>query len=211
MSDWAILVASGVTAAGTLVLAGTTFSSVRSAQRSARAAEAAQLAAIRPVLVASRADDPNQKVGFIDDHWLQVPGGHGVIEVGDDVVYLAVSLQNVGTGLAVLDRWDLAEDSDTVQTDVPDIHGFRRLSRDIYVPAGQAGFWQGALRESADPLWAVVRDATANRVPLRLDLLYADHDGGQRTISRFRLRPVGEHDWLAAIARHWNLDRPDPR
>jgi hypothetical protein len=211
MSDWEILAASGITAAGTLILAGATFSSVRSSQRSARAAEAAQLAAIRPVLVASGPDDPTQKVGFIDEHWTHVDGGHAVIEAGKDTIYLTVSLRNAGNGLAVLDRWDLADETGAIETAAPDSSHFRRLSRDIYVPAGQAGFWQGALRDPSDLLFAQVGDAVAKRRPLRLDLLYRDHDGGQRTVSRFSLRPIGEHDWLATIARHWNLDRPDPR
>jgi hypothetical protein len=37
-----------------------------------------------------------------------------------------------------------------------------------------------------------------------------DHEGGQRTISRFPLIPVGDDRWLASVARHWNLDRPSP-
>ncbi|MDQ1380669.1 MAG: hypothetical protein QOJ71_1388, partial [Actinomycetota bacterium] len=35
--------------------------------------------------------------------------------------------------------------------------------------------------------------------------------GGQRVISRFTFRPVGNDDWLVASSRHWNLDRPQPR
>ena len=46
---------------------------------------------------------------------------------------------------------------------------------------------------------------------MTLDLLYGDHQGGQRTVSRFSLLPAGDSEWLATIARHWNLDRPDPR
>lgn len=40
-------------------------------------------------------------------------------------------------------------------------------------------------------------------------------EGGQCTISRFSLFPredsEGRRAWLAAVARHWNLDRADPR
>ena len=43
-------------------------------------------------------------------------------------------------------------------------------------------------------------------------ILYGDHEGGQRTISLFGLVPVETTDsWLGSSARHWNLDRPDPR
>jgi predicted cupin superfamily sugar epimerase len=44
-----------------------------------------------------------------------------------------------------------------------------------------------------------------------VDLLYGDHEGGQRTISRFSLTPHEEGTWFAAVARHWSLDRADPR
>jgi hypothetical protein len=49
---------------------------------------------------------------------------------------------------------------------------------------------------------------------LAIDLLYGDHDGGQRMISRFVLERRGEgpsQQWIPGIARHWNLNRPDPR
>jgi hypothetical protein len=38
-----------------------------------------------------------------------------------------------------------------------------------------------------------------------------DHEGGQRTISRFALIPVGDDRWLASVARHWNPRPPEPR
>jgi hypothetical protein len=50
-------------------------------------------------------------------------------------------------------------------------------------------------------------------------LLYSDHEGGQRAISRFQLvRPDASPDepgepsqWVCSVVRHWNLDRDDPR
>jgi hypothetical protein len=30
-------------------------------------------------------------------------------------------------------------------------------------------------------------------------------------ISRFGLLPFGDDGWMAVVARHWNVDRPDPR
>jgi len=57
--------------------------------------------------VTSGLEDPAQKVGFIDDHWLHLPGGRGAAVVTEEAVYLALSLRNAGNGLAVLDRWDL--------------------------------------------------------------------------------------------------------
>jgi hypothetical protein len=211
MADWVSTAASAATAAGTLVLAVATFSSVRSAQRAARATEAALLAGIRPVLVSSRLEDTEQKISFIDDHWVRLPGGRAVAEVTEEVIYLVVSIRNVGNGLAVLDRWDLMAERVRDERTQEEVGAFRRLSRDIYVAAGDLGFWQGALRDPGDPLFAATRDAIAARRPMTLDLLYGDHHGGQRTISRFALLPAGEGQWLATVSRHWNLDQPNPR
>lgn len=44
-----------------------------------------------------------------------------------------------------------------------------------------------------------------------VDLLYGDHEGGQRTVSRFVLIQRDDGSRLAAVSRHWNLDRPEPR
>jgi hypothetical protein len=41
--------------------------------------------------------------------------------------------------------------------------------------------------------------------------VYGDHEGGQRVISRFALRPRDDDGWIASAARHWNIDRDDPR
>src|SRR6476620_3912725 len=105
MADWATI-SSLATAGGTLVLAAATFASVRSAHQSARVTERALLANIRPLVLTSRLADPPQKVGFLDDHYVKVPGGQAVVDVTDGAVYLAIALRNVGSGLAVLDRWD---------------------------------------------------------------------------------------------------------
>ena len=42
-------------------------------------------------------------------------------------------------------------------------------------------------------------------------MLYGDHEGGQRAITRFLLVPQDDGQWIAASGRHWNIDRPDPR
>ena len=210
MADWATI-SSLATAGGTLVLAAATFAAVRSANRSARATERALLAGIRPVLVPSRMEDPSQKVGFRDDHWVHIPGGRAVAEATNDAIYLAMALRNVGSGLAVLDRWDFYPDRQMGDAWVRDPSEFHRLTRDIYVPANDMGFWQGAFREPTDPNFVKASEAITNRRMMTIDLLYGDHEGGQRTISRFALIPAGEDGWLASIARHWNLDRADPR
>jgi hypothetical protein len=53
--------------------------------------------------------------------------------------------------------------------------------------------------------------AIATRQPFTIDLLYGDQRGGQRTISRFTMLPAGDDGWFCQSARHWNIDRPDPR
>jgi len=42
-------------------------------------------------------------------------------------------------------------------------------------------------------------------------VLYGDLEGGQRFISRFSLTPRDDGGWLVSVARHWNVDGPDPR
>ena len=78
MADW-VTISSLATAGGTLVLAIATFSSVRSANRSARVAEQSLLVGMRPVLIPSREDDPTERVRFGDEQVLTVPGHGGVV------------------------------------------------------------------------------------------------------------------------------------
>jgi len=207
--DWATI-ASLATAGGTLILALATFAAVRSSNRAARATERALLAGIRPVLASARHDDPVQKVGFADDRWFKVESGRSVVELADDAIYLVVPGRNVGNGLAGLDRWDIYA-SRVLDGTYRDPASFRRLTRDLFVPAGDVGFWQGALRETGEPIFAEVRDAIRHREPMMIDLLYGDHDGGQRTITRFGLFPHPDGWWFTSVGRHWNLDRDDPR
>jgi hypothetical protein len=171
----------------------------------------ALLAGIRPILVASRPDDPDQKIGFMDQHWVHVGGGQAVAEVVDGAIYLVLSVRNAGHGMAVLDRWNLVPERRTDDFSPGEIPQFRRLTRDIYIPAGDVGFWQGAVRDRDDPHFGPLEEAIAERRPLTVDLLYGDQEGGQRTVSRFLLQPVSEGRWLGTVGRHWSLDRPNPR
>ncbi len=204
-------VASLATAGGTLVLAIATFASVRSANRSARIAELALQEQRRPVLVQSRLDDPLQKIMFVDRHWVRVPGSGAVAEHVEGTIYLAMSLRNVGAGIGVLQGW--AARAGMQRTTVAPVTEaeFRSQTRDLYIPAGDIGLWQGALRDPADAAHSPIADAVAQRETISLELLYSDQVGGQRTISRFHLEPVGEDGWLASVGRHWYLDREGPR
>jgi hypothetical protein len=208
MADW-VTISALATAGGTLVLAVATFSSVRSANRAARAAERSLLAGLRPVLMPSRLQDPPQKVSFQDQHWVTIAGGHAAFEVSPEAIYLVIGLRNAGSGIAVLHGWYFYPER--VTTDPPKSADFRRLTRDIYVPAGDTGFWQGAFRDQNEPLFAIARAAATAQQPVTIDLLYGDHEGGQRMISRFALAATPNGSWLAVVGRHWNLDRPNPR
>jgi hypothetical protein len=223
VADWATI-SSLATAGGTLVLATATFASVRSANRSARVAELALQEQRRPVLVNSRDDDRVQTIGFADRHRVNIPGGGAAIEAATDAVYLAMSLRNVGAGIAVLQAWrahsvaggELQSETQWRQSVMsayrapPDVEDFRPLRRDQYIPGGDIGIWQGAVRDPADPLHATLAAATAERRSFLVDLLYTDQVGGQRTISRFGLLPEDD-GWLTAATRHWYLDAPAPR
>ncbi|MEA2617594.1 MAG: hypothetical protein QOE72_3377 [Chloroflexota bacterium] len=208
--DW-VTISALATAGGTLVLGVATFASVRSANRAARAAEQSLLVGLRPVLMPSRLQDAPEKIGFVDDHWVKVPGGHGAAQVTDGAIYLAIALRNAGNGLAVLHGWRFSPNRIVGVTERPDPAAFRQLSRDLYVPAGDTGFWQGAFRDPSEPGFAEARDAITSSRPVTVDLLYGDHQGGQRVISRFGLTPRDDGPWLATVSRHWNLDRADPR
>ena len=205
-------VSSLATAAGTLVLAIATFSAVRSSNRSARIAEVALQEQRRPLLAPSRLEDPKQKIMFLEGNWVNAAGGHGTVEHTDGIVYLAISLRNVGSGIAVCQGWTVipgADSSVNTPAHVP-MEQFRLQSRDLYVPAGDIGMWQGALRNPDDPIRADVVDAIETGRPVTVELLYSDQVGQQRTISRFNLIPANE-TWLASLSRHWYLDWDGPR
>jgi hypothetical protein len=208
VTDWVVI--SGLaTAGGTLVLAGATYSAVRSSNRSARVAELALAQQLRPVLVHSQIDDPVQKIMFAGGHWIRAAGGEAVVEHMDGVVYLGMSLRNVGSGIGVLIGWHAWPSfEDSRQPHVPP-EQFRLQGRDLLIPAGGIGLWQGALRDDSDDLHGAIANAAAAHEGFLIDLMYADHRGGQRAITRFAITPVGEEKrWLCGAARHWQLDEP---
>jgi hypothetical protein len=209
VADWATI-SSLATAGGTLVLAVATFASVRSANRAARAAERSLLANLRPVLMSSRADDPAQKVGFQDEKWYHVPGGAAIVDVTDTAIYLVMSLRNVGAGMAILHGWKLIENPRSGDGSSHDPTDFRRLTRDLYIPPGDVGFWQGAFRDPDADEFRAARRALAGS-PFGIEVLYGDNEGGQRVITRFAVYRRDNGAYFTATSRHWNLDRSDPR
>lgn len=213
-TDWTTI-SSLATAAGTLVLAVATFASVRSANYAARTAERAFQVGLRPLLFPSHLEDAAQKIRWGDDHWASLPGGRGTVETLDGAIYLAMSVRNVGAGIAVLHSWRAEQASLVPNSPMtrPDLGDFRPQTRDLYVPVGDMSFWQSAIREDEHGEIARLRSAISSGLGLYVDVLYSDHEGEQRTISRFFLSPPQEtrKDWLCSVVRHWNLDRPDPR
>ena len=86
---------------------------------------------------------------------------------------------------------------------------FTSQIRDIYLPPGDTGFWQGALRDPAAEVFTTVRGLIEDKGILTVSVLYGNFDGGQRVISQFALR-YEEERWLVSAGRHFQLDRPDP-
>jgi hypothetical protein len=211
--DWST-VATLATAAGTLVLAIATFAAVRSANRAARVAEAAYQVHLRPLLVPSRLEDPPQKVRWMDNHWVRLEGGQATAEVIDGSIYLAISIRNVGSGMAVPFGWVGRDGASTSEVLHAESEDFRLQMRDLFVAPSDTGFWQAAIRDHDDGDYLWVSRAIAASTPFTIELLYGDYDGGQRTITRFAMIPwpVDEQvRWYPTVSRHWNLDRPDPR
>jgi hypothetical protein len=207
--DW-VTISALATAGGTLILAIATFASVRSANRAARVAERSLLVGLRPVLMPTRLQDLPQKVSFNDMHWVTVEGGHASFEVTEAAIYLVITLRNGGSGMAVLHGW-LFHPERISSLPHPDPKDFRMLTRDLYIPAGDTGFWQGAFRDPNEPIFGIARDACNARGSIAIDLMYGDYEGGQRMISRFGLTATPNGSWVAIVGRHWNLDRADPR
>jgi hypothetical protein len=233
MADW-VTISSLATAGGTLILAVATYGSVKSANRSARVAEQSLLAGVRPVLIPSRETDPHEHVRFGDGQIVSVPGHGAAVEFVEEVnvVYLALALRNGGSGLGVLHGWRaraqppregqvisrgarLFEDVPPMNSAVatkPSLKEFRRQQLDLYIPAGDTGYWQGALRDPEEPGYAEVRDAINEQRGLWIDLLYGDYEGGQRTVVRIGVSPWPETEGQRAyVLRYWNVDREDVR
>jgi hypothetical protein len=215
MADW-VTISALASAGGTLVLAGVTVASVRSANRAARVAEQSLLASQRPLIVQTRPEDAAVKVGFADDAWFSVPGGQAIASATDQAVYFVIAVRNVGTGIGVLHGWHVYPDVELRPDQQPtSLEDFTMQTRDLYIAPDDIGFWQGALRDPSSDIFRAARRAVERPQRISVDLLYGDFEGGQRVISRFLVTPreteAGEVRWFASVGRHWNVDRPQPR
>jgi hypothetical protein len=194
MADTATI-ASLATAGGTLVLAIATFASTRSANRSARIAERALDLNLRPVLIPAHEWDAAERVTFYDEI-VQLRGGFATVEDRSGNLYFAAQLRNVGAGIGVLTAWQVEAGPDLPLTSddalaVPDYSTFVAQQRSLYVPAGDVGYWQGAIREGDTDRGdaASLRRAIEGRERLTLHLRYGDQDGGHDTVTRYSLMP----------------------
>jgi hypothetical protein len=217
MADWSTI-GSLATAAGTLVLAAATYRSVRFGQHSTRIAERstaiaerALLLGLRPVLAPARVTDPPEVVRFGEGRMVRVEGGMAAVERDGENYYFVIPLRNVGNGLAVLQAWRFLAQRPSIDTPHVEPTEHRPQTRDLYVPAGDTGYWQGAIREPDDPFREGLTAAFLAGGILTVDLLYGDHEGGQLTISRFILTREEDGRWRSAVVRHWALEGVDPR
>jgi hypothetical protein len=210
MAD-ASTIASLATAGGTLVLAIATFSATRSANHSARIAERALDLNLRPVLIPAHEWEPSERITF-HDQIFELRSGFAAVEERDGNLYFAAQLRNVGAGIGVLTSWKVKADTDmgvslANMAEPPDPSHFVTQQRSLYVPAGDVGYWQGAIRQGdtdrgdADAL----RRAIDAGHRIALFLRYADQDGGHDTITRYSLSTDENGDWLFGIGRHWSL------
>jgi hypothetical protein len=207
MADW-VTISALATAGGTLVLAGTTYASVRSANRAARVAELSLLAGLRPLLVPSSDEDAPVRVGFADSVSVTAPGGGIGVEVIDGRLYLAITLRNVGPGLGVLYGGYVHDHRAGAREDHPPLDEFRRLLLDLYVPPGKIGYWQIAFREDDERREELL--VALERGQFSIDLLYGDYEGGQRVVSRYGVFQDDGQRRLRVV-RHWQVDRANPR
>ena len=137
-----------------------------------------------------------EKVRWMDDHWARLDGGRWTAELVDGSVYLAISIRNVGSGLAV--PFGLGR-----HTGAGDHPGPTRRAGGVPAPnvctldaaPSDFGFWEAAIPSADqpdDPDYPWLSRAVASHDAFTIELLYGDHDGGQRTITRFWDDPVVE-------------------
>ena len=192
MADW-VTISSLATATGTLVLATATFASVRSANRTARAAERSLQAGLRPLLIPSRFDDPHaegrvhrRSLGRASTAALAQRGSRRRQHLPRD---LAAELGQRHRGARPVER--LSRRSGTDPDPPADTSDFRRLTRDLYIPADEIGFLAG--RDPRSRRARLGRNVDRDQGPpplITIDLLYGDYEGGQHTISRFAHPPA---------------------
>ena len=190
------------------MLAVATFDATRSANRAARVAERSLLAGLRPLLLPSREGDLTERVDWQDGVVMAVPPGHAMVWDQDGAVLMAIALRNAGAGLARLHGWYVRVGV-TYGREAPavaELDEFHMLTRDIYVPTNDTGFWQGAIRSEDDPDHERVLRAVSDHEILTIDVLYGDQEEKRRFVTRFTLRPEERDLYVVSAGRMWVLD-----
>jgi hypothetical protein len=166
---------------------------------------------IRPLLMSSRLTDTEQKIMWGDEHWARLSGSGAIAEVVDDNLYLAMSVRNSGSGVAVIHGWHLVLRELQQDTRTPSPTSSADSCETSASPATTSGSGRPRSANRDDPEYGALLEAVRGPRVFAIELLYSDHEGGQRAIGRFAVAPVKESVWLCSVVRHWNLDRPDPR
>ena len=225
MVDWA----GWGTSIGTLVLAGATFAAIRSsnqaarsAERSARLAERSLLATLRPLLIVAQREDPGHEIQFADGRVLEMKPGEALFRPEGEVIYLALSLRNVGTGIAHLRGYRLEpETQDRVRADplgparhrrgdpAPDPDTFADQRARPLRRAGRYRVLAGRARDPGDPVFKDTEQAHRSRGRLTVDVLYGDLEDGQPTVTAIRFASRTRRD--LALRHYTPLAKPRPR
>jgi hypothetical protein len=158
-------------------------------------------------------------VQFADGRVFEVDPTDALVRDDDRAIYLAIALRNVGTGIAQIHGYRLeSESADQVAHDPlgparhlrgdapPQRSDFTGQQRDIYIAAGDIGFWQAALRDPDTALHSATTAAIQSNGRITVDLLYGDHEGGQQSIARFVLLPDAQQRWRCDVTHYWGLD-----
>lgn len=97
----------------------------------------------------------------------------------------------------MLHGWRVEPSRDVAtMSDRPGLNAFRSQSCDLYVPAGDVGFWQGAIRDRTNSSWDLVAERIEAREGLVVDLLLQRSPWRQRMITWFSYLP--RRGWVAS-------------
>jgi hypothetical protein len=138
---------------------------------------------------------------------VSVRDGGAAVEADGDVVYRALSLRNVGSGIAVLQAWQAQDGMLSAVAPPAAVDEFRSLTRDDYLAGGNVGSG-GELCETP-----TIRCTRSSPWPhaFSVELLYTDQVGEQRTVSGFAVLSADAGGWISAVGRHRYLDAAAPR
>ena len=217
MADWTTISALA-TAGGTLALAVATYSAgaVGATFRRASPRSTRQIG-LRPVLMASRLQDPPEKVGWVDDHWAKVQGGRPCrgrrrehrSSPGRCATSAPASRCSRDGGPSAERRLRRAVPADSSTSSRTPDSG--RRARDLYIPAAMSASGRERCGTRDDDAYSTCCGPSSTRAAHdRRTCSTRDHEGGQQRDQPLRhCLPGQDSGWhVSAIVRHWNL-RPN--